>query len=111
MLIHLLILILFSSVIVIWQQSLELAQDMQNMRISKKKRQRVRPLPGTFYLAKTSGVSRISLKGAVGYKCPELHTEEQVILFILFNFFLYITVFLPFKTPKSVLVTTKLFLL
>ncbi|KAK3531907.1 hypothetical protein QTP70_034409 [Hemibagrus guttatus] len=63
---------------IIWQQSLELAQDMQNMRISKKKRQRVRPLPGTFYLAKTSGVSRISLKEAVGYKCPELHTEEQL---------------------------------
>ncbi|KAG7321641.1 hypothetical protein KOW79_014499 [Hemibagrus wyckioides] len=63
---------------IIWQQSLELAQDMQTMRISKKKRQRVRPLPGTFYLAKTSRVSRISLKVAVGYKCPELHTEEQL---------------------------------
>ncbi|XP_026790782.3 breast cancer type 2 susceptibility protein isoform X2 [Pangasianodon hypophthalmus] len=63
---------------VIWQQSLELAQDMQNMRIRKKKRQRVRPLPGTFYLAKTSGVTRVSLKEAVGYKCPELHTEEQL---------------------------------
>ncbi|XP_060753690.1 breast cancer type 2 susceptibility protein isoform X3 [Neoarius graeffei] len=63
---------------VIWQQSLELAQDMQNMRIRKKKRQRVRPLPGTFYLAKTSGVNRVSLKDAVGYKCPELHAEQQL---------------------------------
>ncbi|KAK2831695.1 hypothetical protein Q7C36_016781 [Tachysurus vachellii] len=63
---------------VIWQQSLELARDVQNMRIRKKKHQRVRPLPGTFYLAKTSGVSRISLKEAVGYKCPDLHTEKQL---------------------------------
>ncbi|XP_047676855.1 breast cancer type 2 susceptibility protein isoform X2 [Tachysurus fulvidraco] len=63
---------------IIWQQSLELARDIQNMRVRKKKYQRVRPLPGTFYLAKTSGVSRISLKEAVGYKCPELHTENQL---------------------------------
>ncbi|XP_053363622.1 breast cancer type 2 susceptibility protein isoform X3 [Clarias gariepinus] len=63
---------------VIWQQTLELAKDMQNMRIRKKTRQRVRPLPGSFYLAKTSGVSRVSLKEAVGHKCPELHTEEQL---------------------------------
>ncbi|KAI5099185.1 breast cancer type 2 susceptibility protein, partial [Silurus meridionalis] len=63
---------------VIWQQSLELARDMQNMRIRKKKRQRVRPLPGTFYLAKTSGVSRVSLKEAAGYKRPELYTEEKL---------------------------------
>ncbi|KAF5900401.1 breast cancer type 2 susceptibility protein isoform X1, partial [Clarias magur] len=63
---------------VILQQSLELAKDMQNMRIRKKTRQRVRPLPGTFYLSKTSGVRRVSLKEAVGYKCPELHTEKQL---------------------------------
>lgn len=71
---------------VIWQHSLELAQDVQNMRIRKKTRQRVRPLPGTFYLAKTSGVSRVSLKEAVGYKCPELHTVEQVHFVLLYVF-------------------------
>ncbi|KAF4086441.1 hypothetical protein AMELA_G00106360 [Ameiurus melas] len=63
---------------VIRQHSLELARDLQNMRIRKKTRQRVRPLPGTLYLAKTSGVSRVSLKEAVGYKRPELHTLEQL---------------------------------
>ncbi|XP_017564077.1 breast cancer type 2 susceptibility protein isoform X3 [Pygocentrus nattereri] len=61
-----------------WQQSLELARDMQDMRIRKKKRQSIRPLPGSFYLAKTSGVARISLREAVEYKCPLQHTQEQL---------------------------------
>lgn len=93
------VLIVLFLLLVIRQRSLELAQDMQNMRIGKKKRQRVRPLPGTFYLAKTSGVSRVSLKDAVGYKCPELHTEAQV-LFILVSLFFW----------KSVNTTSKPFL-
>ncbi|KAL6471416.1 hypothetical protein MHYP_G00200660 [Metynnis hypsauchen] len=61
-----------------WQQSLELARDMQDMRIRKKKRQSIRPLPGSFYLAKTSGVTRVSLREAVQYKCPLQHTQEQL---------------------------------
>ncbi|XP_072547596.1 breast cancer type 2 susceptibility protein isoform X2 [Salminus brasiliensis] len=61
-----------------WQQSLELARDMQDMRIRKKKRQTIRPLPGSIYLAKTSGVTRISLREAVKYKCPLHHTQEKL---------------------------------
>lgn len=92
------LLILLLNIIAIWQQSLELAQDMQNMRIRKKKRQRVRPLPGTFYLAKTSGVSRVSLKEAVGHKCPELHTEEEVN--ITFNNFHHLNPMSLFWLPR-----------
>ncbi|KAL7832112.1 hypothetical protein AOLI_G00296600 [Acnodon oligacanthus] len=65
-------------VIETWQQSLKLALDMQDMRIRKKKHQSIRPLPGSFYLAKTSGVTRISLREAVEYKCPLQHTQEQL---------------------------------
>ncbi|XP_066517133.1 breast cancer type 2 susceptibility protein isoform X2 [Hoplias malabaricus] len=61
-----------------WQRSLELAQDMQDMRIRKKKRQTIHPLPGSFYLAKTSGVARMSLRVAVQYKCPLQHTQEEL---------------------------------
>ncbi|XP_035390284.1 breast cancer type 2 susceptibility protein isoform X2 [Electrophorus electricus] len=62
----------------VWQQSLELARDIQDMRIRKKKRQTVRPLPGSLYLAKTSGVTRISLREAVGHKNPVQHTQEEL---------------------------------
>ncbi|XP_022524494.2 breast cancer type 2 susceptibility protein isoform X1 [Astyanax mexicanus] len=61
-----------------WSQSLELARDMQDMRIRKKKRQTIRPLPGSIYLAKTSGVTRISLREAVNNKCPLLHSQEKL---------------------------------
>ncbi|KAG7471233.1 hypothetical protein MATL_G00122260 [Megalops atlanticus] len=43
-------------------ENLQLARDMQDMRIRKKKRQTIRPLPGSLFLAKTSGVARVSLR-------------------------------------------------
>ncbi|XP_066555834.1 breast cancer type 2 susceptibility protein isoform X2 [Amia ocellicauda] len=59
-------------------ENLHLARDMQEMRIQKKKRQHIRPQPGSLFLAKTSGVPRLSLMAAVGGKSPERHTQEQL---------------------------------
>ncbi|XP_051534410.1 breast cancer type 2 susceptibility protein isoform X2 [Myxocyprinus asiaticus] len=61
-----------------WQETLRLARDMQDMRLQKKKRQTIRPLPGSLYLAKTSGDSRKGLKDAVGHKCPGQYTLEEL---------------------------------
>ncbi|KAI4879803.1 hypothetical protein NFI96_030756, partial [Prochilodus magdalenae] len=61
-----------------WQESLELARDMQDMRVRKKKRQTIRPLPGSFHLAKTSGVTRTSLREAVGFRFPLQCTQEEL---------------------------------
>uniref|UniRef100_A0A3Q3FAJ5 BRCA2 DNA repair associated n=1 Tax=Kryptolebias marmoratus TaxID=37003 RepID=A0A3Q3FAJ5_KRYMA len=59
-------------------QNIELARDMQDMRIRKKKRQTIRPLPGSLFLTKTSGVARISLKVAVNGKKPSRYNPEQL---------------------------------
>ena len=59
-------------------QDLRLAQDLQDMRLRKKKRQTVRPLPGSLYLAKTSGVARIPLRAAVCGLPPGRHSPQQV---------------------------------
>ncbi|KAK5868879.1 hypothetical protein PBY51_009855 [Eleginops maclovinus] len=58
--------------------NVELARDMQNMRIRKKKRQTIRPLPGSLFLTKTSGVSRIPLKSAVNGNPPARYTQKQL---------------------------------
>uniref|UniRef100_UPI0037E81BE9 breast cancer type 2 susceptibility protein-like n=1 Tax=Semicossyphus pulcher TaxID=241346 RepID=UPI0037E81BE9 len=58
--------------------NVELARDMQDMRIRKKKRQTIRPLPGSLFLTKTSGVSRIPLKAAVNGKPPAKFTQKQL---------------------------------
>ncbi|NP_001103864.2 breast cancer type 2 susceptibility protein isoform X1 [Danio rerio] len=60
------------------QESLQLARDMQDMRLRKKKRQTIRPVPGSLYLAKTSGVSRKSLRDAVGCTCPSQYTQDEL---------------------------------
>ncbi|KAI7801012.1 breast cancer type 2 susceptibility protein [Triplophysa rosa] len=60
------------------QEIFQLARDMQDMRLRKKKRQTIRPLPGRIYLAKNSGVSRISLRDAVGHKCPVRYCPEEL---------------------------------
>ncbi|XP_051813674.1 breast cancer type 2 susceptibility protein isoform X1 [Acanthochromis polyacanthus] len=57
-------------------QSIELARDMQDMRIRKKKRQTIRPLPGSLFLTKTSGVMRIPLKVAMDGK-PQQDTPKN----------------------------------
>ncbi|XP_061073752.1 breast cancer type 2 susceptibility protein [Conger conger] len=59
-------------------QNLQLARDLQDMRIRKKKRQTIRPQPGSLFLAKTSGVTRVSLRTAVGGRCPALHTPKEL---------------------------------
>ncbi|XP_068601875.1 breast cancer type 2 susceptibility protein [Brachionichthys hirsutus] len=59
--------------------NIELARDMQDMRIRKKKRQIVRPLPGSLFLTKTSGVSsRIALKSATNGQPPARSTQKQL---------------------------------
>uniref|UniRef100_A0A3B4UCS1 BRCA2 DNA repair associated n=1 Tax=Seriola dumerili TaxID=41447 RepID=A0A3B4UCS1_SERDU len=59
-------------------ENVELARDMQDMRIRKKKRQTIRPFPGSLFLTKTSGVSRIPLKAAVNGKPPARYTLKQL---------------------------------
>ncbi|XP_054456800.1 breast cancer type 2 susceptibility protein isoform X2 [Anoplopoma fimbria] len=58
--------------------NVELARDMQDMRIRKKKRQTIRPLPGSLFLTKTSGVTRIPLKAAVNGRPPARYTPKQL---------------------------------
>ncbi|XP_067306546.1 breast cancer type 2 susceptibility protein [Pseudorasbora parva] len=60
-----------------WQETIDLARNMQDMRLRKKKRQTIRPLPGRLYLAKTSGAPRICLRDAVGCKYPGQCTKEE----------------------------------
>lgn len=79
-----------------WQETLNLARDMQDMRLRKKKRQTIRPLPGSLYLAKASGVPRISLRDAVGCKCPGQYTQEEVHFFDTFLLIIF-TVFMALK--------------
>uniref|UniRef100_A0A3Q1AWU5 Tower domain-containing protein n=1 Tax=Amphiprion ocellaris TaxID=80972 RepID=A0A3Q1AWU5_AMPOC len=69
-----------SEIYIIYQnlQSTELARDMQDMRIRKKKRQTIRPLPGSLFLTKTSGVMRIPLKVAMDEKPPARYTQKQL---------------------------------
>ncbi|AWO98781.1 putative breast cancer type 2 susceptibility protein -like [Scophthalmus maximus] len=59
-------------------ENVEMARDMQDMRIRKKKRQTIRPLPGSLFLTKTSGVQRIPLKAAVDGKPPARFTPKQL---------------------------------
>ncbi|KAJ7995137.1 hypothetical protein DPEC_G00241440 [Dallia pectoralis] len=64
-------------------ECLQLARDMQDMRIRKKKRQTIRPLPGSLFLARTSGartsgVARPTLRNAVRGRLPVQHTITQL---------------------------------
>nr|XP_057935406.1 breast cancer type 2 susceptibility protein [Doryrhamphus excisus] len=56
----------------------ELARDMQDMRIMKKKRHPIRPLPGRLFQTKTSGLVRTCLKEAVGGKPPVKYTQKEL---------------------------------
>lgn len=58
--------------------NVELARDMQDMRIRKKKRQTIRILPGKLFETKTSAASRIPLKAAGAGKTPARYTRQQV---------------------------------
>lgn len=54
----------------------QLARDMQEMRIRKKKRQTIRPLPGSLFQRKSSGVARIPFKAAVKGKPPARYAAK-----------------------------------
>lgn len=58
----------------------ELARDLQVMRIGKKKRQTILPFPGSLFLNKSSGVTRIPFKAAVNGKPPARYTPTQASL-------------------------------
>ena len=68
------------------------------MRIRKKKRQTIRPLPGSLFLTKTSGVSKVPLKDAVNGKPPAKYTQKQVRLKLTLSFraFFVIVIFVVF---------------
>ncbi|XP_030237683.1 breast cancer type 2 susceptibility protein isoform X2 [Gadus morhua] len=59
-------------------RDLRLARDLQDMRLRKKKRQTVRPLPGSLFLAKASGGARIPLRAAVCGLPPGRHSPQQL---------------------------------
>ncbi|XP_015241885.1 PREDICTED: breast cancer type 2 susceptibility protein isoform X2 [Cyprinodon variegatus] len=59
-------------------ENIMLARDMQDMRIRKKKRQTIRPLPGSLFLTKTSGVLRIPLKLAVNGNKPTRCSAKEL---------------------------------
>ncbi|XP_027901225.1 breast cancer type 2 susceptibility protein isoform X1 [Xiphophorus couchianus] len=59
-------------------ENIGLARDMQDMRIRKKKRQTIRPLPGSLFLTKTSGVARIPLKAAVNGNIPSRYSAQEL---------------------------------
>ncbi|XP_067889613.1 breast cancer type 2 susceptibility protein isoform X2 [Heterodontus francisci] len=59
-------------------QNWSCARDLQEMRLIKKRRQTIRPQPGSLYRTKTSGAPRVSLHAAVEGKVPTPFTEEQL---------------------------------
>ncbi|XP_041055127.1 breast cancer type 2 susceptibility protein isoform X2 [Carcharodon carcharias] len=59
-------------------QNWSCARDLQEMRLIKKRRQAIHPLPGSLYKTKTSGAPRLSLHAAVEGKVPNSFTEEQL---------------------------------
>ncbi|KAG7262232.1 hypothetical protein CRUP_013540 [Coryphaenoides rupestris] len=58
-------------------QDLRLARDVQDMRLRKRRRQAVKPLPGGLLLAKTSGVARVPLRSAGNGLPPGRYSPQQ----------------------------------
>ncbi|KAM4796088.1 breast cancer type 2 susceptibility protein [Rhinophrynus dorsalis] len=58
--------------------NLQCSRDMQDMRIRKKQRQKIRPQPGSLYLLKASAAKRISLVSAVQERHPTLYSTAQL---------------------------------
>lgn len=54
----------------------QLARDMQDMRIRKKRRQNIRPLLGSLFQKKSSGEARIPFKAAVNGKPPARYAAK-----------------------------------
>ncbi|XP_075122091.1 breast cancer type 2 susceptibility protein [Leptodactylus fuscus] len=59
-------------------QNIFCARDMQEMRIRKKQRQKIKPQPGTLYRQKTSSNDKISLLTAVEGRPPTAHTPAEL---------------------------------
>ncbi|XP_075707817.1 breast cancer type 2 susceptibility protein isoform X2 [Rhinoderma darwinii] len=54
------------------------ARDLQDMRIRKKQRQKIKPQPGSLYRQKNSSTNRINLITAVEGRQPTVYTEAQL---------------------------------
>ncbi|XP_047579060.1 breast cancer type 2 susceptibility protein isoform X1 [Lutra lutra] len=61
--------------------NLQNARDIQDLRIKKKQRQHIFPQPGSLYLAKTSTVPSISLRGAVEGQIPSPCSHKQLYMY------------------------------
>ncbi|XP_077467699.1 breast cancer type 2 susceptibility protein [Stigmatopora argus] len=59
-------------------EKIVLAQNIQDMRIRKKKRQTIKPLPGSLFRTKSLGETRISLKDLVHGRTPGRYTQKQL---------------------------------
>uniref|UniRef100_A0AAV2LBL0 Tower domain-containing protein n=1 Tax=Knipowitschia caucasica TaxID=637954 RepID=A0AAV2LBL0_KNICA len=55
----------------------DLARDLQDMRIRKKRRQTIRALPGSVFLSKTSGLKRLSLRAAMN-GTPQKYSPKEL---------------------------------
>ncbi|XP_078078352.1 breast cancer type 2 susceptibility protein [Mustelus asterias] len=62
-------------------QNWNCARDLQEMRLIKKRRQTIHPLPGCLYKTKTSGAPRLTLHSAVEGKVPTYFMEEQLYVY------------------------------
>ncbi|OCT96028.1 breast cancer type 2 susceptibility protein isoform X1 [Xenopus laevis] len=58
--------------------NLRCSKDLQEMRIRKKQRQKIKAQPGSLYCMKMSPVKRISLESAVEGRGPILYSREQL---------------------------------
>ncbi|XP_077154363.1 breast cancer type 2 susceptibility protein isoform X2 [Ranitomeya variabilis] len=54
------------------------ARDMQEMRIRKKQRQKIKPQPGSLYRQKTASTDRINLLAAVEQRQPTKYTSAEL---------------------------------
>ncbi|XP_069825997.1 breast cancer type 2 susceptibility protein isoform X2 [Dendropsophus ebraccatus] len=54
------------------------AREMQEMRIRKKQRQKIKPQPGLLYLQKTSSTDRINLVTGVEGRKPTVYTQTEL---------------------------------
>ncbi|KAM5180567.1 breast cancer type 2 susceptibility protein [Mantella aurantiaca] len=61
--------------------SLHCARDLQEMRMRKKQRQKIKPHPGSLYELKASSADRIPLVSAVQGKPPTVYTKTQLYRF------------------------------
>ncbi|XP_072321690.1 breast cancer type 2 susceptibility protein [Eucyclogobius newberryi] len=59
----------------------DLARDLQDMRIRKKRQQSIKVLPGSVFLTKTSQVKRLSFRAMVNSGTPQKYSHKQLYQF------------------------------